>query len=84
MRVEPVEETKLRQRVQGIVETQEALRGNVADALTAVKSSREFASFGDLPHLSVGGHVVVARVTREGRHRNLVSTVEIHTSPTFR
>lgn len=56
------------------METQKALRGNAADGVAAFhKRNTDRASRGESSRLTVGDHLMVARVTKQGQHHKLVS-----------
>ena len=72
----PIDENRLQQLVVSLVDTEEELLAGVLQRVRAdrrhhrVRGSRSKT----LPHFTVGDYVLVARVSRQGKHRRLMST----------
>ena len=68
--------TRLRQLVVSLVDTQEKFRAGVLQRVDADR--RHHPARGSraktLPHFTVGNYVLVARVSRQGKHRKPMST----------
>ena len=72
----PIDEGRLQQLVVSLMDTQEELLAGVLQRVDAdPRHLRARGSRGKpLPHLTVGDYVLVARISRQGKHRKLMST----------
>ena len=72
----PIDETRLQQLVASLVDTQEELLAGVPQRVDADRRHhRARGSRGKtLPHCTIGGYVLVARVSKQSKHRKLMST----------
>ena len=71
----PIDEARLQQLVVSLLDTQEGLLAGVLQRVDADhRHHRSRGSRGNtLPHFTVGSYVLVARVSRQGKHRKLMS-----------
>ena len=72
----PIDEDRLQQLVVSLVDTQEELWAGVLQRVDAdPRHHRERGCRGkNLPHFKVSDYVLVARVSRQGKYRKLMST----------
>ena len=71
----PVDEDRLQQLAVTLVDIREELLAGVLQRVDADCHHRACGSRGKtLPHFTVGDYVLVARVSKQGKHRKLMST----------
>ena len=71
----PIDETRLQQLVLSLVDTQELLAGVLQRVDADRRHHQARGSRGKtLPHFTVGDYVLVARVSKQGKHRKRMST----------